>query len=530
MTLVLILAAVVLFAGVFCHKLSGKLGVPVLLAFILLGMVFGSDGLLKIPFENYAFAEQICTVALIVIIFYGGFGTNWREGKKVAGRSMLLASAGVVLTALFTGLFCHFVLGFEWLEGLLIGAVLGSTDAAAVFSILRSKRLNLKYGTASMLELESGSNDPWAYMLTMVLLSLLGGGLSAKDAGLLLFYQLFFGVLFGGLFAALGSWIIKRTSMEDQSMNMILLMSMALFSYAVPAYFGGNGYISAYLTGLVLGNQDFYGKKSVVHFFDGVTNIMQIVTFFLLGLLAFPSRMPAVLLETIGVFLFLLLISRPVATAVLLLPFKAHWSQILLVSWAGLRGATSIVFAIMVTVGRGGLGSDVFHIVFGVVLLSIGIQGTLLPAVARKLDMLDDRENVLKTFSDYSDEMEIQFIRLGIEEHHPWVGQAIRELQLIPGTRIALILRKGTKVLPKGETVIEADDELILSTESYGGDPSIELCEIHLDEEHRYCGKSLSELQLQKMTVVLLQREGSAIIPAGDTTLQAGDVLVVWEE
>ena len=169
LTTMLILSSVIVLCCVFFNKISDKFGLPALLAFILLGMLFGSDGLFKIEFDNYKFAEEICSVGLVFIIFYGGFGTKWSEAKKVAGKSLILASAGVLLTAFATGAFCKLVLGFEWLESLLIGAVISSTDAASVFSVLRSKKLNLRYGTASILELESGSNDPWAYMLTVII-------------------------------------------------------------------------------------------------------------------------------------------------------------------------------------------------------------------------------------------------------------------------------------------------------------------------------------------------------------------------
>ncbi|MEE1279553.1 MAG: cation:proton antiporter, partial [Oscillospiraceae bacterium] len=175
MAFYLLLVAVIITACVIFHGVSGKLGIPMLFAFILLGMIFGSDGILKIPFEDYYFAEQICTVALIIIMFYGGFGTNWNHAKPVAAHAILLSSLGTVLTACLVGIFCHFVLKIEFAESFLLGAVISSTDAASVFSILRSRRLNLRYGTASLLEVESGSNDPFSYMLTVLVLSFMNG-------------------------------------------------------------------------------------------------------------------------------------------------------------------------------------------------------------------------------------------------------------------------------------------------------------------------------------------------------------------
>ena len=175
MLILLALVSIVIVTCVLCNKLSNKMGVPVLLAFILLGVAFGSDGIFKIHFDDFVLVERVCTIALIFIMFYGGFGTNWKEARGVAPKALMLSSLGVVITAFLVGVFCYYVLHFEWLESLLIGAVLSSTDAASVFSVLRSKQLNLKYGTASLLELESGSNDPWAYMLTVLILSVMRG-------------------------------------------------------------------------------------------------------------------------------------------------------------------------------------------------------------------------------------------------------------------------------------------------------------------------------------------------------------------
>lgn len=202
---------------------------PTLFIFIMLGMLFGSDGIFKIPFGNFALAEQVCSVALIFIMFYGGFGTRWSEAKPVAGRSILLSSVGVVLTALLTGLFCHLVLKMALMEGMLLGAVLGSTDAASVFSILRSRKLNLKYGTASMLELESGSNDPFAYMMTVILLSAMTGSVSGGSAVLLLIRQLAFGLLTGAAIAFLVTWLLKRYAFYGEDLTRSLSLRRQSF-------------------------------------------------------------------------------------------------------------------------------------------------------------------------------------------------------------------------------------------------------------------------------------------------------------
>ena len=211
MMISIIVVAVIIIACVLANKLTSKLGVPVLLAFLFLGMIFGSDGFFRIPFDDFGFTEQICTVSLIFIIFYGGFGTNWREAKTVAARSLYLSSVGVLITAGLTGLFCHFVLNFDLMMSLLLGAVLSCTDATSVFNILRSKKLGLKYGTASMLELESGSNDPWAYMLTVILISLVktGGEIDVWSVVYMVFAQVVYGAVLGLIIALLGVLALK---------------------------------------------------------------------------------------------------------------------------------------------------------------------------------------------------------------------------------------------------------------------------------------------------------------------------------
>lgn len=326
MELAIIGVAFIAMLCVLFDKISARLGIPMLLAFILLGMIFGSDGLFKIEFEDFKFAEQFCSIALIFIIFYGGFGTNWREGRRVAPQSALLSSVGVLLTALLAGLFCHFALGFAWLESMLIGAVLGSTDAASVFSVLRSKKLGLKYATASMLELESGSNDPWAYMLTVILLSVMQGGGSAGEVVYMIFAQVVFGLLGGVLFSLLGLFACKRLKTGSEGFEAIFITALALLAYAVPAYFGGNGYLSAYILGIVLGNSSINNKKSLVNYFDGMTGIAQMSIFFLLGLLSFPSQMPGIILPAVLLFLFLTFIARPLVVSAILLPFR-HQTQ-----------------------------------------------------------------------------------------------------------------------------------------------------------------------------------------------------------
>lgn len=512
-------------------RISGKIGVPTLFAFIVLGMLFGSDGIVKIPFADYTVAEQICSVALVFIMFYGGFGTRWSEAKPVAVKSIILSSAGVILTAVLTGLFCHLVLHMDLLEGLLMGAVLGSTDAASVFSILRSRKLNLKYGSASMLELESGSNDPFAYMMTLIVLSAMSGTADVGSIAIMLVQQLVFGLLIGAATAVAAVWFLDRFSFNGEGFDTIFVFGAALLSYALATVLGGNGYLSTYLTGIIMGNRELKNQKTLVSFFDAFTGLMQMLLFFLLGLLAFPSQMPAMVLPAAAIALFLTFIARPIAVGLLMAPFKPPMGQYLVLSWAGLRGAASIVFAIMATVSDSYMKYDVFHIVFCVVLFSIILQGSLLPAVAKRCDMIDENSDVMRTFTDYSENARIQFVQLPIAERHPWAGKKICEIETLPGTLISVIKRGNRVVVPKGQTELLPGDIVVLGAKGFADNQDILLKEITITADHRWCNKKISEAKFYKNTIiVMITRGDEIIIPDGNTVICQNDLVVVYSQ
>lgn len=527
MELNFLIAAVVVLLCVFINKLSDKIGFPVLLAFILLGMLFGSDGIVKIPFDNFKLAEVLCTIGLVFIMFYGGFGTKWSEAKPVAFKSILLASVGVISTAVITGLLCHFVLKTSLLEGLLIGAVLSSTDAASVFSILRSKKLNLKYRTASMLELESGANDPFAYMMTIVILSVMGLDSNFDSIPYLIFAQPFFGVLFGAIVSYLSCWILKQKKLTP-GFDTAFVLAVAILAYALPVFVGGNGFLSVYIVGLFLGNSDIENKVPLVNFFDGITSLMQMMIFFLLGLLAFPSKLIDVLPISIAIALFLTFIARPLSIFGILSFGKSEHSQKMLVSLSGLRGAASIVFSVLVVVSGVPVENDIFHIVFCIVLLSMGLQGSLLPYISKKLDMIDDKENVLRTFNDYIDEDEIMFISVEVREMHEWSGKSLKEISLPPDTIVASVLRGEEVIIPKGDTVLEDGDSVVLTARSFKSASGVELKEIRAYDREHWPGKTLSEIKFYDDTIVVLIKRGdSVVIPDGNTLVDQDDILVV---
>lgn len=538
MELELLLVAVIIIVCVVFRRVSGKLGFPMLLAFMLLGMVFGSDGLFKIEFSDYKTAEQVGSFALIFIIFYGGFGTKWSEARPVAAKAVLLSTLGVLLTSAVTGLFCVFVLGFDVIDGFLIGSMIGSTDAASVFSILRSKRLSLKHNTASLLELESGSNDPASYMLTVIMLALKGSGVSAGEVVYMVFAQIVYAVAIAAALSFATLWLLRKSKISSSGFDSVFILGVAMLSYALPAIIGGNGYLSAYIVGIVLGNsKSISNKKTLVNFFDGITGLMQICLFFLLGLLSFPSIIPQVFLQALLVFLCLTLISRPAAVFAIMTPFRSSVRQQLLVSWTGLRGAASIVFAVM-AISRltsdgmdASAGQQLFHIVFVVVLLSILFQGSLIPLVSRKLDMIDKEGNVMKTFTDYADEVPVQFIRCNITKGHPWQNRTLSDLKrdLPPDILLVLIIRGENKIVPRGQTMLEEGDVAVVSARSMGGVEGINLTEKYIEKNDEWVNKSIADINKddKNRLFILIKRGEKVVIPKGGTIVMAGDVLVI---
>ena len=527
MAFYLIIVAIVIFSCVFMNRISNKIGVPTLLAFIGLGMLFGAGGPLRIGFSNYRLAEQICTVALIFIMFYGGFGTNWKQAKKVARQSVLMSTLGVLVTACIVAVFAHFVLRFSWIESFLMGSVISSTDAASVFSILRSRKLSLKYNTASVLELESGSNDPVAYMMIAIFLAVYRGGISGGEIAYMIFAQIVYGLAIGAGISILALYVLRKVKSLGDGFNMIFIVGVAIAAYAVPAIIGGNGYLSTYIVGIVLGNAKIHDKSEIVHFFDGITVAAQMLVFFLLGLLSEPVMFPGVLIPGILIAVFVTFIARPVTAFAILTPFRAKVNQILLVSWSGLRGASSIVFAISVFLGAT-TQNNIFYITFLIVLFSIMLQGTLLPKVSEKLNMIDEKGNVMKTFTDYTDEVPVQFIQFKIPEGHIWENKILREIILPPETIAVLLQRGAERIAPNGETRIKAGDKIILSAKTPGKVEGIELSEIIVKSGDDYENKKLSEIPRDAQGLIIMIRRGDdVIIPSGDILLKQGDILVV---
>lgn len=520
---ILLLVAFVILLSCILDKFSLKSGVPAVLLFISLGMIFGEEGILKIPFYEYSMANMICSSALIFIMFYGGFGTKWSEVKKITLEASLLSSLGVFFTALLLGTGIHLLLHWSFLESFLLGAVLSSTDAASVFSILQRKKLGLKENTAPLLEVESGSNDPCSYMMTLLTLLYLSASVSPTTIAYHVLLQIGGGLFFGVTLAYLTRFSLRKLRFSEGT-DLLFITGAVIASYAVASYFGGNGYLSVYIFGILLGNSSVPHKVNLSSFYDGVTGLAQMFIFFLLGLLSTPSQLFVVLVPAFVAFLLLTLLARPISVFLLLAPFSASREKKALVSFAGLRGAASIVFAIMTIEHSHLLTHDIFHIVFCVVLLSMVVQGSFLPWVSEYLQMIDTDIDVMKTFTTYVEKNNVEFFEIVISNTHEWKGVAIKDLHLPSDILIVKIQRNGSSSVPYGSFVLEENDILTFSflakTQNISFDMDLEI----LSSKSPWIEKSIQEFGTKQNSFVsLIVRNEQAIIPTAQLLLQEGD-------
>ncbi len=519
-----LLIGVILILALFAIRFSQKHGLPALLLFIVLGMAFGALGL---EFDNFEFADHFATIALMVIIFYGGFGTSWKMARPVAKEAIILSSLGVVTTSLITGLFCHYALGLQLFESMLIGSIVGSTDFASVSNILRSKSLNLKYSTASLLELESGSNDPTAYAMTMVFLSVIIG--SEVSIPALLFSQVAVGLLMGFALAFGVCKLLKTLHLQADGLHAVFMASAMLITYAATGLLGGNGYLALYILGIRLGNMSFRGKRDIVFFFDGLTEIMQIGLFFILGLLSNLTRFIATFPLAVAIMLFMTLVARPLSVYGLMLPFHLRRNQLNMISLAGIRGGAAIAFAILAVNSQAVLSVDIYHIVFGICVLSSLVQGSLMPPAAKRWDMLDPNDTVLQTFNHYQDKAEIGFLETRIHPDSGLIGTQVKDLNLTFDFIVAKIERDGKTIVPRGHVAVEENDLIVLGGETHFDESDQDLIEFTIPKGHEWENRYIKDLKLPvDRLIIMVQRKGrGAIVPAGDTLLLEDDKVVM---
>lgn len=520
----LLLITLVAFLAIVATKFSNKSGIPALLLFLCLGVLFSSLG---VEFNDFHLSNEIATISLIIIMFYGGFGTNITMARPVLNKAVVLSTLGVILTATLTGLFCHYVLKFGFLESMLLGSVVGSTDFASVSNILVSKNLNLKYNTASLLEVESGSNDPTAYTMTMIFVSFILG----KDISIpaLIIKQIVIALALGFLGGKLFFKITEKTDMDEDGIFILFIAASMIGIYAITDYFMGNGYLAVYIFGIYIGNLEFKKKRDVVFFYDGLSTIFQIAMFFLLGLLSNVGQIVKVIPQGLIIMIFMSMVIRPVVVYILMKPFKLKTNQIFLISFAGLRGAAAIAFAIMAINNNVNLSFDIFHTVFVICIFSLLIQGSLLPFVTDKLNMFSINDSVLRTFNYYSDKTEIGFIEVNIKENSPWINKKISDINISFNIIIAKIERDGKSIIPNGNTILKCKDVVVIGGKSYFDKKGEELFEINLGNQHEWVNKRIKDINTEnKGLIIMIQKDdGRLIVPNGNTILEENDRIVL---
>ncbi|HEX6418864.1 MAG TPA: potassium/proton antiporter [Acidimicrobiales bacterium] len=458
-------AALLILLGVVASKVSARLGVPAVLLFLVVGMLAGSEGIGGIEFDDFQLAQSIGVVALAFILFSGGLDTDWSDVRPVLGTGLLLATVGVPITAAIAGVVAAWVLGVSLTAGLLLGSIVSSTDAAAVFSVLRSRGVGLRGRLRPLLELESGSNDPMAVFLTLAFLSLLAddGAGAGGLAGVFVAQMAVGGAV--GLAMGKGSVaVINRVRLEYEGLYPVLMIALVLLTYGGAAVLGGSGFLAVYVTGLAMGNARFLHRRSLMRFADGLAWLMQIAMFLVLGLLVFPSDVVPVAGRALVVSLVLILVARPLAVGLLLTLARFRVRDTLLVAWVGLRGAVPIVLATFPLVEGVSEASLIFNVVFFIVLTSVLVQGPTLPAVARWLgvDAPPPAEGPYLLDLVESGEGAADLHELTVAAGSPADGRQVVDLQLPPGTLVVLLSRTGEFVVPQGATVLRAGDSVLL--------------------------------------------------------------------
>ncbi len=458
-------AAALLLVSVFGSKVSGRLGVPVLLLFLALGMLAGSDGPGGIYFDDARLAQGLGVAALALILFAGGLETEWRRVRPVIWQGISLATLGVVITAFLVGWLAHAAFGFSWREGLLLGVIVSSTDAAAVFAVLRSSGVNLRGNLEPLLEMESGSNDPMAVFLTIAMIELL----SKPETPAISLVPLFF--LQMGVGAALGygagralRFLINRLRLQYDGLYPVFTLAAALLIYGAAASLHGSGFLAVYIAAIVFGNSDFIHKKSLMRFHDGLAWLMQIAMFLTLGLLVFPHRLKPIIGIGLLVSVFLILLARPVSVFASLALARLNFKEKLFVSWVGLRGAAPIIIATFPMVAGIPKAETYFNIVFFIVLTSGLLQGTTIRAVARRLGVEAPPIVRRKLPIEYepAGATRNDLLEIAVPEQAPAAGRQVLELGLPAGALIALLQRGEETLAPGGGTVIEAGDLLLV--------------------------------------------------------------------
>ncbi len=473
---ILLIGSVLIFSSILISKTGYRFGIPTLLLFLLVGMFFGSDGL-GLQFNSAEDAQFIGMMALSIILFSGGMDTKYQDIKPVLTPGIILSTVGVLLTTLLTGSFI-FLLS-EWnrtnieltlMASLLLAATMSSTDSASVFSLLRSQKMNLKENLRPMLELESGSNDPMAYMLTIVLIQIITSGseLNLALVGKDLLVQFLIGGSVGYAFGRFAVWLVNRIGLSNSSLYPILLLSLVFATFTITDLLKGNGYLAVYIAGVIVGNARLVYRKEINTFMNGLTWLFQIIMFLTLGLLVNPHEMLDVAVVALLIGLFMIFIARPVSVFACLLPFRHISNKArVFISWVGLRGAVPIIFATYPVIAHIEGSQQLFNTVFFITLLSLVVQGMSISSVARwlHLDLPEEKEG--NEFGvELPDEIDSKLNDITLTDEMLTHGNRLKDMNIPKGTLVMLVKRGNEFIIPNGQVELQTGDKLLFISEN----------------------------------------------------------------
>lgn len=476
---ILLIGSVLIFSSIIISKTGYRFGIPTLLLFLLVGMLFGSDGL-GLQFNSAEDAQFIGMIALSIILFSGGMDTKFQDIKPVLKPGIVLSTVGVLLTTVLTGVFIYFLSGLThtnieltMMASLLLAATMSSTDSASVFSLLRSQRMNLKENLRPMLELESGSNDPMAYMLTIVLIQIISSGseLSLAVVGRDLLVQFLIGGSVGYAFGRFAVWLVNRINLSNSSLYPILLLSIVFATFTITDLLKGNGYLAVYIAGVIVGNVRLVYRKEINTFMNGLTWLFQIIMFLSLGLLVNPHEMLDIAAVALLIGLFMIVIARPVSVFACLLPFRNISNKArLFVSWVGLRGAVPIIFATYPVIAGIDGSQQLFNIVFFITLLSLVVQGMSISSFARwlHLDLPEEKEG--NEFGvELPDEIDTKLEDMTLTTEMLAGGNRLKDMNIPKGSLVMLVKRGNEFIIPNGQVELHAGDKLLFISENKDG-------------------------------------------------------------
>lgn len=473
---ILLIGAVLLMAGILIQKPGYRFGIPALLLFLVVGMIFGCDGL-GVQFDDVRGAQFVGMVSLSIILFAGGLGTRIKDIKPILAPGIVLSTVGVLLTTAITGIFVWWISGLSWtsihfalLPSMLLAATMSSTDSASVFGILGAQKMNLKHNLRPTLELESGSNDPMAYLITTMLVDVLVTGDSVTVVSLLRIFlvQFVLGALLGFAFGRLGVWMLNRLNLDNRALYPIMAVAICFLTFSLTDTLGGNGYLAIYVTGIVIGNEKVSFRRETITFIDGLSWLCQIVMFLMLGLLVNPLEMWQVAGMALLIGLFMIVVARPISVFFSLIPFSnIPFKGKVFISWVGLRGAVPILFATYPVVAGLEYHHTIFNIVFFITILSLLVQGTTITSMAQYLKLSEPLLNDVSDFGveipeDSGSSLKDLYVTSTMLEK----GSFVRDLHLPQGQLVMMVKRDNELLVPNGQLELREGDHLLIIQET----------------------------------------------------------------